>query len=240
MSEGNSPQVWRVECDDGVREVTLLRNGHGSLVVRAPMHVEMVYSPTAPERYAVSRYAGACGWPVVEIVAPGQPTRAELEARNVELVKERDAAVATEREEGGKLCDLCAQFARVMGDPHAEEYEKLAAAIRAGSRALLPLHVERGASPIDLDAIEARANAATAGPWEAPDQLLIPCVRGVSDHGNTIRVCQFGWNNSPDAKRRDANNAVFIAHAREDVPALVAEVRRLRGALAHLHRGEDR
>lgn len=95
MSEGNSPQVWRVECDDGVREVTLLRNGHGSLVVRAPMHV--------------------------------------------------DAAVATEREEGGKLCDLCAQFARVMGDPHAEEYEKLAAAIRAGSRALLPLEVSRGA-----------------------------------------------------------------------------------------------
>ena len=84
------------------------------------------------------------------------------------------------------------------------------------------------AAPLDLDAIEVRANAATDGPWEAPDQLLIPCVRGVSDHGNTIRVCQFGWNNSPDAKRRDANNAVFIAHAREDVPALVAEVRRLR------------
>lgn len=229
MSEGNSPQVWRVECDDGVREVTLLRNGHGSLVVRAPMHVEMVYSPTAPERYAVSRYAGACGWPVVEIVAPGQPTRAELEARNVELVKERDAAVATEREEGGKLCDLCAQFARVMGDPHAEEYEKLAAAIRAGSRALLPLHVERGASPIDLDAIEARANAATAGPWKA-DHELGHVYAG--EYGDTV-VCS----------RDDNTNGAdldFIAHTREDVDVLRAEVRRLRGALAHLHRGEDR
>ena len=120
MSTGNSPQVWRVECDDGVREVTLLRNGHGSLVVR-------------------------------------------------------------------------------------------------------------GASPIDLDAIEARANAATAGPWKA-DHELGHVYAG--EYGDTV-VCS----------RDDNTNGAdldFIAHTREDVDVLRAEVRRLRGALAHLHRGEDR
>lgn len=105
MSDDNtSPQVWRVECDDGMREVTLLRNGHGSLVVRARMHVEMVYCPTAPARYAVSRYAGACEWPVVSVLAPGEMTRAELAAEVARLTTERDAAVAAEREACAALC----------------------------------------------------------------------------------------------------------------------------------------
>lgn len=230
MSTENSPQVWRVvvACDEvqphtHTREVDVYRNHLGWFTS------ETTSLGLATSHAAVMEHVHEKRWPVVEIVAPGQPTRAELEARNVELVKERDAAVATEREEGGKLCDLCAQFARVMGDPHAEEYEKLAAAIRAGSRALLPLHVERGASPIDLDAIEARANAATAGPWKA-DHELGHVYAG--EYGDTV-VCS----------RDDNTNGAdldFIAHTREDVDVLRAEVRRLRGALAHLHRGEDR
>jgi hypothetical protein len=52
---------------------------------------------------------------------------------------------------------------------------------------------------LDLDAIEARANAAMAGPWHW-DAHRVPTI------------------------------AEFIAAAREDVPALVAEVRSLRAA----------
>jgi hypothetical protein len=55
----------------------------------------------------------------------------------------------------------------------------------------------------ELDVIGARANAATPGPWTWPD-----------------------WDDCSE-QEADANNE-FIAHAREDVPALVAEVRRLR------------
>jgi hypothetical protein len=77
----------------------------------------------------------------------------------------------------------------------------------------------------ELAAIEARANAAAKGPW----------------------VVHVGWQVGPagrpplaTAHQRVVNgrplyspaiNAQFIAHAREDVPALVAEVRLLRAML---------
>jgi len=149
-----SPQVWRVECDDGVREVTLAREGDGYIRASAADRTALAFHPDTPPRAAVATFAVRCGWPVVSVLAPGQSTRAELEARNAELVKERDEAVATEREEGGKLCDLCAQFARLMGDPHTEKYEELAAAIRAGSRTLLPLHVAHGDEEDRMDKSE--------------------------------------------------------------------------------------
>lgn len=62
---------------------------------------------------------------------------------------------------------------------------------------------------LDLDAIRARAEAATEGPWFAWDRAV-------------------GWNiviTRPE-------DAAFIAAARTDVPALLAEVERLREALA--------
>lgn len=71
-----------------------------------------------------------------------------------------------------------------------------------------------------LAEIEARANAATPGPWE-------PEHRGVV--GNDVFIVEdcvtAGW----DAYRA---NQAFIATARTDVPDLVAEVRRLTAALA--------
>jgi hypothetical protein len=69
----------------------------------------------------------------------------------------------------------------------------------------------------ELKAIEARANAATPGPWhlaitgdDDPDRANI--------EAGAIDVCDNPTN----------DDATFIAHARTDVPALVAEVRRLR------------
>lgn len=88
---------------------------------------------------------------------------------------------------------------------------------------------------VDLDEIEARASEALPGPWQRngvrsivrEDSIVItggdgqayffaPIGRTGADHAAAIR----------DAK--------FIAAARADVPALVAEVRRLRGLVANV------
>lgn len=71
-------------------------------------------------------------------------------------------------------------------------------------------------TPEDLTAIEQRASAATPGPWRLDHGDVIADEPGVGAVGiaEVIGV-------------RDTADAVFIAKAREDVPALLAEVRRL-------------
>jgi hypothetical protein len=71
----------------------------------------------------------------------------------------------------------------------------------------------------ELTAIEARANAAASGPWR---------VDGLRIYGPEV-----GHFNEPAIAiyhegTHTRNDAEFIASARTDVPALVAEVRRLR------------
>lgn len=82
-------------------------------------------------------------------------------------------------------------------------------------------------SPTDqqLDDIEARAQAATDGPWDrygyGPNFFANtsgPYLRGVGDFN-------FGVGEQADADEE------FVRHAVEDVRALVAEVRRLRAEL---------
>ena len=94
---------------------------------------------------------------------------------------------------------------------------------------------------LDLDAIEARANAATEGTWRADSHSHIQngcrCLSCYDDptvyqlsvfldcedvprwDDDATRCTQSGFQTWADAD--------FAAHAREDVPALVAEVRRL-------------
>lgn len=90
---------------------------------------------------------------------------------------------------------------------------------------------------LDLDAIEARANAATEGPWWRREghaeidgqnyaEVLIP---GRVECGS---YC-YGGTSTIEGDRLDADLA-FIAHARADVPDLVAEVRRLRAQVRDL------
>ncbi|MFI8301527.1 hypothetical protein ACIGCZ_37095 [Streptomyces nigra] len=80
--------------------------------------------------------------------------------------------------------------------------------------------------PLDLDPIEARAKAATPGPWERYSQY------GAHFYANTTGEYLIGVGdlNFGDGEQADADEA-FVRHAREDVDALLAEVRRLSAQL---------
>lgn len=77
------------------------------------------------------------------------------------------------------------------------------------------------ASPLDLDEIEAGADAAGEGPFT----ILLS--------GNGVKVLDAGRRVVAYVEARPGVSPVplasFFAHSREDVPALVSEVRRLRG-----------
>ncbi|WP_405537713.1 hypothetical protein OG787_33560 [Streptomyces sp. NBC_00075] len=100
----------------------------------------------------------------------------------------------------------------------------------------------------ELQLIEERSDSATPGPWfvrqlDDREAMSLVAVSTVPDTGLGER-----WPDFPsaqmvaltlvqDPRYADVSdelwdeNARFIAHARQDVPRLVAEVRRLRGIL---------
>lgn len=67
----------------------------------------------------------------------------------------------------------------------------------------------------ELTQMKERAEKATAGPWVTYYESLVKSKEGDKVVADTWRVVN------------GANDARFIAHAREDVPRLVAEVERL-------------
>lgn len=91
----------------------------------------------------------------------------------------------------------------------------------------------------ELLEIEARANAATPGPWvdniTSVDQhfTLQPtkAVVGLEDCGSPYNPWQRMVLDEADRQ--------FIAHAREDIPRLVNEVRRLRALTAAIIEAHD-
>jgi hypothetical protein len=82
----------------------------------------------------------------------------------------------------------------------------------------------------DLTAIEERLAKATLGPWtleiegDADDPLLIS-IREIQRS-----LHDYDWAEAEDWER-DLANAEFIAHAREDMPMLLREVRALRARI---------
>ena len=76
----------------------------------------------------------------------------------------------------------------------------------------------------ELTAIEARATAATMGPWDGHQNS------GVMSKHTHDSVFETGCGCCTN-KDLSVEDATFIAAARADVPALVAEVRRLRRAV---------
>ena len=85
-------------------------------------------------------------------------------------------------------------------------------------------------SELDLDAIQQRADAATQGPWVAAHER--------NDEGDwydaAITFKDDRWPDKPQElgfAQYQAEDAEFIAHARIDIPTLIAEVRSLRDEL---------
>jgi hypothetical protein len=100
---------------------------------------------------------------------------------------------------------------------------------------------------IDLGEIAMRTAAATAGPWgdggkgvsttywlhpergiDAPERMIAK----TSLEGDNWFADEAKTGEWRDVANQDSANAEFIAHAREDVPALLAEVERLREVAA--------
>jgi hypothetical protein len=99
-----------------------------------------------------------------------------------------------------------------------------------------------GSEPLDLDLIEARCNAATPGPWEwwsgnpwhadAPNHPLREEIApGFKENSPTVfqtGITGHGFFYREGVQAQAKKDTAFIAAAREDVPALIAEIRELR------------
>lgn len=104
-------------------------------------------------------------------------------------------------------------------------------------------------TPKRLAEIEARATAASAGPWEAIYDKDIGADIGAdivrwrsAPTGLCGVVAELAWQGATDAQTGETHTratASFIAAARTDVPDLVAEVRRLAERLAATERERD-
>jgi hypothetical protein len=92
-----------------------------------------------------------------------------------------------------------------------------------------------GPSDAELDAIEQRCNAATPEPWvawiEGRDHTAGDTFIAQGGSGARQEKDLFLSHYSNEGPVSDADHD-FIAHARQDLPLLLAEVRRLRGLLA--------
>lgn len=84
---------------------------------------------------------------------------------------------------------------------------------------------------VDLAEVEQRVNAATPGPWWNDGHEIYVGEDGIPAASTWIgETCSVELPDYGDA------NGTFIAHARQDVPALVAEVRRLKARVEELER----
>lgn len=85
-------------------------------------------------------------------------------------------------------------------------------------------------TPKQLAAIRERADAATPGPWEIEDNLYQCVLRTPNRHRAFARLyCGDTVHNIPNygTPKMMRADAAFIRAARDDVPALLAEVERL-------------
>lgn len=91
-----------------------------------------------------------------------------------------------------------------------------------------------------LQEIEARANAATPGPWEyIPDDIGGYMVSNCKECQSIVASADYDWLCSKEYLSVSYDDADFIAHAREDIPALIEEVRRLRDGQEDWRKHED-
>ena len=93
---------------------------------------------------------------------------------------------------------------------------------------------------LELEEIEERVNKTPAGPWWKG--LFAAVFNGKryefdeDNSGKHMGICLVGHENTNENEGTNVmeikdvqNTAEFIAHSREDVPNLIAEIRRLKG-----------
>lgn len=107
-------ETWRVVLADGsVREVVVTQHESGQWLARVPGVWGEEHGVTPAS--AVTRLVLSVGWALREILAPGEPTRAE--------------AVAAERERCARVCDA------IAAEPVTDEWDDDMEAFRRGRRA---------------------------------------------------------------------------------------------------------
>jgi hypothetical protein len=90
---------------------------------------------------------------------------------------------------------------------------------------------------IDLEAIAARCEAATPGPWEVlSDQLVDTVWLNAATPEDDKPIALFDYR--PGGANRA--NADFIAHARQDVPVLLAAMRSMQQRIQDLLEANNR
>jgi len=95
-------------------------------------------------------------------------------------------------------------------------------------------------TPEQLNAIKERASKATVGPWVTAEEIdgvysgMKTVVRSTDPPSRwSSRIVSVGQTRR-HVKEDAENNAEFIAQARQDIPALIAEVERLKSALSEI------
>ena len=83
-------------------------------------------------------------------------------------------------------------------------------------------------SEAQLKEIEAREQATSKGPWVLADEPDEEWGDWRVYRGNAL-LAEFAH---ADTNEQDTENATFFAHAKTDIPLLIAEVRRLRVELS--------
>lgn len=87
----------------------------------------------------------------------------------------------------------------------------------------------------ELDHLRALCDAATPGPWEDGTAMCCPDMGWVDGPKGKGTICPV-YEAAKRTHTLDSNDAAFIAAARTALPALIEEVKRLRGLLREAHR----
>ena len=82
-----------------------------------------------------------------------------------------------------------------------------------------------------LAAIRARCEAATPGPWEPGTQSPYTLRFSIHQSAEARKVNPLGWQRACICREARMMDAAFIAHARQDVITLLADVEQLRATL---------
>jgi DNA-directed RNA polymerase subunit RPC12/RpoP len=97
-------------------------------------------------------------------------------------------------------------------------------------------------SELDLEAIMARANAATIGPWETVHNDTYVSGPTIDHDWDWIigdLIVEDGETQADYRGTRIKENCIFVANARQDIPALFNEVKALRARISELEAKDE-